>query len=53
MLAGGLTPGNIEHAVTTVKPFGVDVSSGVELKPGKKDMAKLKIFVEGARSSGS
>jgi len=53
VLAGGLTPGNIEHAVTTVKPFGVDVSSGVELKPGKKDMAKLKIFVEGARSSGS
>ena len=53
VLAGGLTPGNIDHAVKTVKPFGVDVSSGVELKPGKKDMAKLKIFVEEARSCGS
>ena len=53
MLAGGLTPKNVEHAISSVKPFGVDVSSGVELSEGKKDMSKLRMFVQGARSGRS
>ena len=53
VLAGGLTPINVEHAISSVKPFGVDVSSGVELSAGKKDMSKLRMFVQGARSGRS
>jgi phosphoribosylanthranilate isomerase len=49
VLAGGLTPLNVEEAIRTVRPYGVDVSSGVESSPGIKDFEKVSAFLANAR----
>jgi Indole-3-glycerol phosphate synthase len=51
IIAGGLTPSNVKEAVTNVRPWGIDVSSGVEASPGKKDHGAVEKFVKGARDA--
>lgn len=49
MLAGGLNPGNVASAIRAVRPWGVDVSTGVESSPGRKDPRKVLHFIEASK----
>jgi len=51
VLSGGLTPENVRQAITEVQPFAIDVSSGMESRPGVKDHAKLRAFLKAAKST--
>lgn len=49
VVAGGLTPGNVGQAVRMINPYAVDVSTGIETSPGRKNFEKMKAFVEAVR----
>jgi phosphoribosylanthranilate isomerase len=53
ILAGGLTPENVGEAIAAVRPWGVDVASGVEISPGRKDTVKVRQFVVNAREAAA
>jgi phosphoribosylanthranilate isomerase len=51
VLSGGLSPGNVGEAIKKVRPWGVDVCSGVEARPGKKDQSKMAEFIKEVRKA--
>ena len=51
LLAGGLNAENVSAGIEKFSPFGVDVATGIESKPGRKDPELLKLFIENAKSS--
>ncbi len=53
ILSGGLTPGNVAGAIAEVRPFAVDVASGVEFSPGRKDPAKLEAFAQAVHATAA
>ena len=52
MLAGGLSPGNVQDAIRACLPWAVDVSSGVEASPGRKDIRKVERLLAAVRETG-
>jgi phosphoribosylanthranilate isomerase len=53
ILAGGLTEENVAEAIRIVRPYGVDVASGVERAPGRKDVEKMRRFLANAREAAA